>query len=106
MEEYKKRLNELMSKIDIPQKKQEIETIEKESANPDFWKNHNEAAEKMKRLAILQKQLDEVDLLRAAFETNDISYLSKNLEKMELIFFLSGTYDENNAILSIHAGQG
>ena len=66
-------------------KQKEIEKIQQQMTNPDFWKNKEKAAQLIKEHNELKKQLE--------------------LEKSKPEFF-KGPYDANNALLTISAGTG
>lgn len=94
---------------------------------PDFW-DHPESAqkvmqeisyhqEKLKTYTTLRQQLDDLlTLYQLAVEENDesleseieegVKALQQRLEGLELEILLSGPYDRNNAILTLHAGAG
>lgn len=84
----------------------EMIALETDSADPSFWQDHEKASGKMKRLAFLTKQIEDIDTLRLAADSGDEEYLRKHLGSLELAVYLSGPYDANDAILSIHSGQG
>lgn len=96
----------LLSKIDIEQKKVRIREIEAESISPDFWKDTQSASVKMKEMAGLQKEIEDAEKLKQYIDSNNTTGLSSLISEMEVYSYLSGPYDKNNAILSIHAGQG
>ena len=96
----------LLEKLDVEQKKVRIREIEAESMNPDFWKDTQTATSKMKEMAALQKAIEDAEKLSQYIESNNTTGLASLLLEMEVYFYLSGPYDKNNAILSIHAGQG
>ncbi|MEK6852630.1 MAG: peptide chain release factor 2 [Nanoarchaeota archaeon] len=96
----------LLEKIDIEKKKNLIQKIETESGDPEFWKDASSAANKMKEMAALQKEVEDAEKLSQYIESNNTTGLSSLLSEMEIYFYLSGPYDKNSAILSIHAGQG
>lgn len=106
MDELKKRLNDLLIKLNIPQKERQALEIERESVNQSFWQDQKKAAQKMKDLARLQREIKEAEILKTMTEKGDWDNLKKELDKLELRLYLSGEYDGNDAILSIHAGQG
>jgi peptide chain release factor 2 len=75
----------------------------------------------MQELAGLKKQLEEIEGLTEEISTlkalseeeslseelkKEVSKTEKALEKLELLAYLSSEYDEKNAIVAIHAGQG
>lgn len=96
----------LLDKINVSEKKDRIRQIEAESTNPDFWKNTQTATSRMKEMAGLAKALEDAEKLKQYIDSNNTTGLSSLLSEMEVYFYLSGSYDKNNAILSIHAGQG
>jgi peptide chain release factor 2 len=106
MDDLIERAKVLLGKIDIKEKERKIREIESVSMDPEFWKDNTLAASKMKELASLQKEIEDAEKLRQYIDSNNTTGLGSLLSKMEVHFYLSGPYDKNNAILSIHAGQG
>jgi len=96
----------LLEKLDIEQKRVRIREIEAESMDPDFWKDTSTASSKMKEMAALQKAIEDAEKLSQYIKSSNTTGLSSLLSEMEVYLYLSGPYDKNNAILSIHAGQG
>ena len=60
MEELKERVNKFVERVGVDEKHKKIRELEAESMKPDFWGDHQTAAEKMKELAALQKEVEEV----------------------------------------------
>lgn len=106
MDNLKKRTQELLSKLNLEEKKKRAKEIEVESANPSFWQDSQAATRKMRELVDLQKEIEQVEKLRKLVEEGKEQEAKKLLEELELNLYLSGPYDQSNAILSIHAGQG
>lgn len=106
MNHIKDRVQKLLKKLDIEEKRQQIRELEAESLKPDFWQNHTAAAEKMKQLADLQKEVEDVEQLEDLVKSGRQEEAKSLLERLEILLYLSGQYDEGPAILSIHAGQG
>ena len=106
MEDLKKRLNGLLLKINIEEEKKKASKIEEESTNPSFWLDRNQAVKKMKDLSRLQNKIKEIEDLKTLAEIGDWESLRMQLERLELKVYLGGEYDTNDAIISIHAGQG
>ncbi len=94
---------------------------------PNFWDNPEESQKFMKTLASLkddvatyqelQTQYEEIELLiEMGYEEEDPSVLpeiqemldqfERTLEDIRIKTLLSGEYDENNAIVTLHAGAG
>ena len=105
----------------------EIEQLEAQSAQPDFWddmENSQKVLQKTKQLKdkvesfnnLKSKWEDTLVLIELANEENDESMLpdvtqaaeeiEAEIEKMTLETLLSGAYDKNNAIMTFHAGAG
>ena len=107
--------------------KQKLEKLNEETRKEDFWLDKNKALKVNKQIASLQKKLDKINNLKRKYEEllglsdllkeEDDKSLEKEFEKevealhllsenTYLEVLLSGEYDENNAILTIHAGAG
>jgi peptide chain release factor 2 len=106
MDEIKDRVNNLLAKFDLNSKKREIALIELESLKPDFWQDHKNAAVKMKEMSDLQAEILKTEELQKFAADSEYDKAEKLLDELEIYLYLSGIYDKNSAILSIHAGQG
>jgi peptide chain release factor 2 len=106
MDEIKQRVNRLIERLEIDNKKEQIKLIEEESSSADFWKDNQEATEKMKELARLQKELEDISKLQLLISEGKAEETSRLLDELESILYLSGPFDKGNAILALHAGQG
>lgn len=106
MEDLKERINKLLEKLNIEEKRKKIREIEAESIHSDFWKDHKGASLKMKELSDLQKEILEIEELQTLVQDGKEKEAGKLLEKLEVLLYLSGPYDLSGAILSIHSGQG
>ena len=116
-----------MSHFDINTLEKELKELENQTANPDFWNgnhNTNSVLAKIKSLknkcstyTNLNNEIDNLiellQLLQLEYDEEmekellkDINKLEKELEKFELSTLLSGKYDTNNAIITIHPGAG
>src|SRR5690348_10689548 len=102
----KGRIAKLVEKVDVEGKKKTIRELQAESMHPEFWQNHQRAAEKMKALSTLQKEVEEIELLQMWMEEGELGEAEKLLNKLEMLLFFSGVHDKSNALLSIHSGQG
>ena len=133
-EEYKVKINAQKPVLDalgkalkLDDAKAEIAAMEAESAQDGFWNDLERSQKVQKRMKQLQNKCDKYtklstkweDLLticEMALEENDDSMLpelkadyddfAETLESMRLSTLLSGEYDSNNAILTLHAGAG
>lgn len=105
-EELKTRAHELLVKLDLDGKQKAIRALEAQSSHPDFWKDNQRAAKKMKELATLQKELQEGELFSLMIEEGSEEELAKELDRLQFALYLSGPYDRSDAIVGLHAGQG
>lgn len=116
IEDLISRLEKIKVKLDPDQRSRQIIELEAKSSQPDFWSDQEAAQTSMKRLAALQMETKEIadlekDLTDAqsvaeVLEEKDLKRLTKKLGQLEIKTFLNGPYDNHNAILNIHAGQG
>lgn len=90
------RKKELYRLLRIDEKKRLILEIEEKMANPDFWQDREIAEGLSRKLSETNKLIEEFEAAKTEFE----------IEKLEVQALLNGPYDENNALLSIHAGAG
>lgn len=111
----------------MPKLESEIATLEAESAKDGFWddpQNSQKVLQKIKQLKAKVESFenlkseweDMTTLVELAIDEDDESlldeikegyeHLSNTLETMRLDTLLSGKYDANNAIVSIHPGAG
>lgn len=102
-------------------------TLKNQSEDPDLWHDPQKSSEIMQSLSDLQKTIALiVDLEKEISDLQEFStmlesepdeslsleletkikLLEKNIDALELKTYLSGKYDKNQAILSIHSGQG
>ena len=133
-EEYKVKLNNMKPTLDglgsalkLDDARSEIAELEAESAKEDFWNDLDRSQKVQKRMKQLQQKCEKYEKLQStwedlmticemALEENDDSMLGEletdyaklesELEAMRLSTLLSGEYDANNVILSIHPGAG
>lgn len=105
-EELKLRAQQVLGKINIEGKRKSIRELEAESMHQDFWKDSQVAAKKMKHMALLQKELEEGEMLELLIAENAEVELEKAVDRLEFALYLSGPYDRSDAIIALHAGQG
>lgn len=101
--------------------------VNKEVENPGIWENPEYAQGVTKKAAHLSRLIETWDGIRAEADelkalipeihpekdpksaeefTNMVLALEAKWRKLEISTFLSGKYDENNVILTVHAGTG
>jgi peptide chain release factor 2 len=106
MDELQTRIEKVLEKFDIDKKRQLVREIEVESLRPDFWKDHKNASEKMKKLSNLQNEIAKIELLSETSKSGKLDEAEKLLNELETLLYFSGAYDTEPAILALHAGQG
>ncbi len=116
-----------MSLFDIARKEAELKDLENRTLEQDFWNDSKVSGRILARIKVLKDVVlnynrikDDLDSLlemnALVLEENDedlakdilsgTDKLSKDIEKLELETYLSGKYDRNNAIVTIHPGAG
>jgi len=104
-----------------------IETLEKKTEENNFWDDMEKSQKILKEIKQLKTSVALYEDLHQAWEDllamidlaneaddesligeiqSDFEAFKKNLDQVMLETLLSGTYDANNAILTIHAGAG
>lgn len=106
LEALKEKAKEILKRLDLDTKRQEIRGIEAESTHPSFWKEASTGTEKMKKMASLQKEVEKGEYLELLMQSGDYEELAKLLKELDLYMYLSKPYDRGNAILTIQAGAG
>ncbi|MCQ2553746.1 MAG: peptide chain release factor 2 [Clostridia bacterium] len=120
-------LGKLRDSLDIDETIEKLKDLEIEVSLEGFWDDLERAQKTTRQKASLEKQLkewtdcqDEIEeiklLCQMADEEGDEEFgneaieryqkLEKDLEIIRLRTFLTGEYDSNNAIISIHPGAG
>jgi len=120
-------LETLKSALKLDDANSEIAELEKQSGEDGFWNDLQNSQKVLQRIKQLKNKVSVYDrlyskwddlltLCQMAIEEDDDSLLpeleadfaefEKKLEETRLATMLSGEYDNNNAILSFHAGAG
>jgi len=105
-EELQRKLENILSKSNLPAKRVEVTDLEKLTYEPTFWSDQKNAADTLKRISALKKEIDDIEMMQLLIEDNDLKNASKLISQYEILLFLSGPYDKGDAVFSIHAGQG
>ena len=117
-----------MNLFDIAKLEKELSKLEEKTTSPDFWTTNNKETKKVlseiKRIKSkvvkyreLEKEINDSlelsELVKESFEEELLKDIikstkkkKKELERLELETLLSGKYDANNAIVTIHPGAG
>lgn len=119
------RVEHLGEFLKIAERREEMAKLNEKMAAPDFWDHKEEAQNTVAALSAaknviepyekVRKEIGDLDeLIEMAAEdeemlaevSNMVTDLQKELDQLELVSFLSGELDHNNAYFSIHAGAG
>ena len=123
----KEKINSIGEALRISKLEQEVKKLEEETSKPGFWEEQQNSGivlTKMKRMNNkiekyynLQKELEnlesinelllqeeDIELGKEVLKNTEI--LEGKIEKIELETLLSGKYDRNNAIITLHPGAG
>ncbi len=127
LNEYKAPLTEVRKSLDIEGKKNRIEELEKKMEAPDFWSDPAASGKLTQELKSLKDDVSAIDSLDSQFsdiqdyielgnEENDPEIAAEALEQFETFTadfetlriktLLSGEYDFENAIVTLHSGAG
>ncbi len=113
------RAEQLVHRFDMVSLESQIAVLETTASQPAFWQQPDAQAT-IKKLCQLKDERGEAQALvqaitsvQAALELEaeedlaiELRILQKLLDKLELATFLSGPYDRNGMLFSVHAGQG
>ena len=106
MDELRQKIADISIKLDIPEKTTRVDEIKKLMQDDSVWQDWEKGQKLSQELSVLQKEIEDYNFLTLLLEDGNEEELTKELNKIELKLFLSGPHDKNNAIFSIHAGQG
>jgi peptide chain release factor 2 len=99
-------LEKIKLKLNPTNLAEELQSLEARTYEPNFWENHEEAAQVMKRINDIKKEQEDCEMMDLLLESKEYEEASKMIKNYEIRLFLSGKYDKSNAIFAIHAGQG
>ncbi len=133
-DEYKVKLNNLLPDLkelelalNLEAAAQELDLLEAESAADGFWDNLDNSQKVLQRMKVLRDKLESQAKRRGQWEDlvvlcdmgneeddesilpeleSEFASLLDSLETARLQTLLTGEYDNNNAILTFHAGAG
>lgn len=124
-----------MTLFDIASLEEELHALEKKTEEPSFWEDSQNSSRILKRINELKNKTENYKKISSTFEyieeLNELvkseiqegtkqeeldseakeildttENLEKDIEKLEITTLLSGKYDNNNAILTLHPGAG
>ncbi|WP_155942225.1 peptide chain release factor 2 [Pseudobutyrivibrio ruminis] len=123
----KNSMTEVRDSLDVAAKKARIEELEREMEAPDFWLDAAVSTTKMKELKSMKDDVSVMDKIEELYqEVEDyielgneeedqeivdtvavlIEEFEDSLDKLRMKTLLSGEYDGDNAIVTLHSGAG
>lgn len=116
-----------MNLFDITSLKNELDNLEQKTNEPNFWNDTQTSTKVLKEINTLKSKIEDykkteqflediIEMNELVSNENDesleeellksIKELDKKIEKLEINTLLSGKYDMNNAIITLHPGAG
>ena len=116
-----------MIHFDVENKEKELKELESKTTENNFWNDTDNSSKVLKQINSLKSKVEgfkklnnelnnllEMSELLQVEEDEELAKellkstytLEKDIEKLEITTLLSGKYDNNNAILTIHPGAG
>src|SRR3990172_1184457 len=105
-EELKNQLESIVAKTNLPAIKEELTSLEKNTYEETFWKESKNAAEVMKKINDLKKEIEDIEMMQLLFQEGELKEAEKLIKKYQILLFLSAPHDKGDAIFAIHSGQG
>ncbi|WP_207637736.1 peptide chain release factor 2 [Acetobacterium malicum] len=118
------KLKEMGNSLDLPRLVKELEALEKKTENPEFWNDQKSAQIVLKEQKLIKIKVDHFNELAEALDdimvmlelaeegellegfSASIRDLDEKLDNFRTETLLSGEFDSNNAIISLHPGAG
>ena len=116
-----------MNLFDIDELEKKLKELEEQTTKNDFWDNNKNSTKVLSQIKSIKAKTStynkikneiidlqelielievEQDLELAKETIKNTNKIQKELEKFEITTYLSGKYDSNNAIVTIHPGAG
>ena len=120
-------VDELASALKIEKLKESIPVLEEKTTDPNFWSDPEKSTSVLQELKRAKDKVEFIEKLKSRVEDdialcemgieadddgdleeiqNDVKDIEKTIENMRIEALLSGPYDKNNVIISIHPGAG
>lgn len=116
-----------MIHFDVANLEKELKELEQQTTSQEFWENQQNTSQVLKRITEIKNKVEEYKLSKNTLDNlldlvellkiekdeqleneleKNVSNLSKQVDKLEISTLLSGKYDINNAIITLHPGAG
>lgn len=116
-----------MIHFDVANKEKELAELEKQTTQNEFWSDAENSSKVLKKITSLKNKVNNFKKVKSELENlkdmnellqleedealakellHNTFELEKEIDKLEITTLLSGKYDINNAIITIHPGAG
>jgi peptide chain release factor 2 len=117
----KELLDSIIDTLDLEQKQEVLKNLQSESIEKDFWEDNQRAQRVMKRMESINSEIEtskklnnDLTSLIELYDTvedskellEEYENIHQDIKDFEKLKFLSGKYDNRDALLTIYAGQG
>ena len=123
----KNRIENIYNSLNLKSKEEELKQLESKTLEAGFWNNSNESNSILKQIKNIKSKIKlYTDLNAQISDLSDLNELlniepdeelenqlnaltrsaEKSIDKFEVQTLLSGKYDKNNAIITLHPGAG
>lgn len=127
LKECEKPIDDLAEALGLASMNKEIEELEQQAAQEDFWNDIDNSQKVLQRTAMLKGKVEQYTKLKNDYEdtltlielandeeddsmveecTEAVERVKNELDSQTLSTLLTGEYDSKNAILTFHAGAG
>lgn len=127
LQDIKEKINSIAEALNITKMETDIKELETKTTEPNFWDDQQSSSAVLTKMKRLQNKLEKFKKIESEHENleslnelllmeEDIELgkevlkntkkLEEEIEHMQLETLLSGKYDKNNAILTLHPGAG
>ena len=98
-----KKEKELLDKLNINEKRTRLRDLEAASMKEDFWKDSKKAADIMKKIADVKREIDDGETLELLISEGDEVEVERELKRLEFTLYLAGPYDSGDALFALHS---
>ena len=127
LQDIKEKINSIAEALNIAKMEADIKELETKTSEPNFWDDQQNSSTVLTKMKRLQNKLEKFNKMKSEYENleslnelllmeEDIELgkevlkntkkLEEEIEHLQLETLLSGKYDKNNAILTLHPGAG
>ena len=127
LQNMEKSIDELKDSLNINSALEDISVLEQKTTEPGFWDDMENSQKILQKTKMLKNKVEKYEKLRTLYDdtlvliemanaeddesfldeiTSSVKQIEKTTDDMTLETLLSGDYDRNNAILTLHPGAG